>query len=70
MPSGTRKVCFEPEKGFVECPIYERSGLRPGDRLGGPAIVEQMDCTTVVPPDFRFVVDEQANLLLTLAEGA
>lgn len=70
MPSGTRKVCFEPEKGFVDCPVYERSGLRPGDRLRGPAIVEQMDCTTVVPPDFRFVVDEQANLLLTLAEGA
>ena len=63
-------MCFEPEKGFVDCPIYERSTLRPGDHLHGPAIVEQMDCTTVVPPDFGFVVDEQANLLLTLAQKA
>jgi N-methylhydantoinase A len=35
-----------------------------GDRFRGPAIVEQMDCTTVVPPDFAARVDDAGNLLL------
>jgi N-methylhydantoinase A len=70
VPSGTREVCFDPERGFVRSPVYQRSALRPGDRLRGPAIVEQMDCTTVVPPDFDLAVDGLANLFLTRIEGA
>jgi N-methylhydantoinase A len=32
----------------------------------GPAIVEQMDTTTVVPPDFDARADEQGNLILRI----
>jgi N-methylhydantoinase A len=32
--------------------------------ITGPAIVEQMDTTTVVPPDFRARADEWGNLIL------
>jgi N-methylhydantoinase A/oxoprolinase/acetone carboxylase beta subunit len=39
----------------------------PGDAFCGPAIVEQMDCTTVVPPDFGVRVDDAGNLLLKLS---
>jgi N-methylhydantoinase A len=63
-PVLTRKVYFDEGSGFVDCPIYERSDLRPGDVLHGPVIVEQMDCTTVVPPDFTARVDDLFNLLL------
>jgi N-methylhydantoinase A len=62
-PIATRSVYFG-EAGFVACPIFERDGLREGDRLAGPAIVEQMDCTTVVPPGFTARVDAFLNLLL------
>ena len=32
------------------CPVYDRERLRHGNRIAGPAIVEQMDATTVVLP--------------------
>ena len=31
-----------------------------------PAVIVQMDCTTVIPPDFGAQVDEAGNLLLKL----
>ncbi len=44
-----RKVWF-PETGFVTTPVYDRDKLPVNARINGPAIVEQMDTTTVVPP--------------------
>lgn len=64
MPAATRKAYFAEAGGFVDCAVYERDELRAGDALKGPAIVEQMDCTTVVPPGFTARVDEHLNLLL------
>lgn len=46
-------------------PLYEREDLRCGDTLEGPAIIAQLDATTVVPPGWRAVVDGDLNLLLT-----
>jgi N-methylhydantoinase A len=66
-PAAHRKVYFENAGAFVDCPVYDRDMLQPGDAFAGPAIVEQMDCTTVVPPDFGARVDEASNLLLQLS---
>jgi N-methylhydantoinase A len=44
--------------------IMLRERLRPGDTFAGPAIVPQMDATTVVPPGWRARVDDAANLIL------
>ena len=44
-----RRVWFA-ETGFVQTPVYERDRLPPNWRATGPAIIEQMDATTVVPP--------------------
>ena len=60
----SRRVYFEQAPGFVDCPVYAREACLPGDRFGGPAIIEQMDCTTVVPPGWRVEVDDLLNLLL------
>jgi N-methylhydantoinase A len=68
-PGAVRKVYFDHAGGFVDCPVYDRGALLPGDRFGGPAIVEQMDCTTVVPPDFGARVDDAGNLLLEVKNG-
>ncbi|MBI4183940.1 MAG: hydantoinase/oxoprolinase family protein [Proteobacteria bacterium] len=64
-PVGRRRVFFEEAGGFVDCPVYERADLAVGDALAGPAVVEQMDATTVLPPDFRAEVDTLLNLRLT-----
>ncbi len=47
---GYRQVYFSSEKGYVTCPIYDRRRIAPGMVILGPAIVEQMDSTTVVEP--------------------
>jgi N-methylhydantoinase A len=50
--------------GFVPTPIHDRDTIRRTDRIAGPAIIEQMDTTTVVPPGWTATVDAAANLLL------
>jgi N-methylhydantoinase A len=50
--------------GFVACPVYERSQLRPGNRVMGPAIVEQMDSTTVILPGQNAFVDPYRNIII------
>jgi N-methylhydantoinase A len=62
-PRGTRPVYFAPG-GFVDCPVYDRYSLGAGARLSGPAIVEELDSTTVVGPGYRATVDRFGNLLL------
>ncbi len=64
-PSAFRHVAFDASGTRIDCPIFDRSGLVPGDSLDGPAIIEQMDTTTLLPPDFRAVADAVGNLLLT-----
>jgi N-methylhydantoinase A len=59
-----RNVYFQEVGGFVPTPIYRRERLRSGHHIAGPAVVEQMDCTTVILPGQRAVVDDRANLLI------
>ena len=61
---GERRAYFD---GFVSAAIYERARLPLGARLTGPAIVEQMDTTTVIPPGVTAVVDDAGNLRLRRA---
>ncbi len=65
-PVASRKVYFENASRFVDCPVYDRGNLSPGDRFKGPAIIEQMDCTTVIPPDFNVRIDDASNLLMSV----
>lgn len=62
---GTRDVYFEESGGFTPATIYRRSLLPVGSFFSGPAIVEQLDSTVVVPPGFIAEVDAYKNLILT-----
>ena len=44
--------------------LVDRASLRPGDLLDGPALVAQLDSTTVIAPGWAATVDGQGNLLL------
>ncbi|HEY3075122.1 MAG TPA: hydantoinase B/oxoprolinase family protein, partial [Burkholderiales bacterium] len=57
-------------RGFLEVPVYDRYALVPGDRIEGPAIVEEREATTVVPPGDELRVDEHLNLRLSVAVAA
>lgn len=64
-PVELTQVWFE-EKAPVETPIYDRTALPIGTRLDGPAIITQLDSTTLVPPDATVTVDAALNLLMEL----
>jgi len=63
---GVRRAYFPEARGYLECPIYDRYALPAGLALTGPAIVEERESTTVLPPGVEATVDEYANLLVTL----
>jgi N-methylhydantoinase A len=66
---GQRPVYFQ-GGGFVTSTVYDRARLRWGARFSGPAIVEQWDSTTVVPPGAAVDVDEFLNLVIRVRPGA
>lgn len=48
--SGRRTVLLPGRRRPVAVPVYRRERLRAGNRLSGPAIVEEMDATTLILP--------------------
>ncbi|MBV8839727.1 MAG: hydantoinase B/oxoprolinase family protein [Alphaproteobacteria bacterium] len=65
---GSRQVWFG--EGFVEAAVYDRYALAPGDAIAGPAIVEEREATTVVPPGDRLRVDDNLNLRVAIGVAA
>ena len=61
----TRPVWFA--GGWHDTPVYVRERLPVDARFAGPAIVEQLDCTTVVEPGNRVEVDAIGNLIVTVS---
>jgi N-methylhydantoinase A len=62
--TGERKVYFGKQHGTLNCQIYKRELLEPGHRVFGPAIVEQLDTTTVIHPEQEAAVDDYRNLIV------
>jgi N-methylhydantoinase A len=48
-----------------DCPIYQRERLDVGSSLAGPAILAQLDCTTVIRPGQVGRIDEWKNVIVT-----
>ncbi len=63
-PITTTRAYFD---RWLITPCYERSGLLSGHNISGPALVFQLDTTTVIPPAWEAVVDGYGNLLLQRA---
>lgn len=64
VPVGEREIHFTGEGALrrVRAAVYERAQLARADAILGPALVEQLDSTTLLPPGSRATVDEHANL--------
>ena len=52
--------------GFVDTAVFDRYRLKTGERVEGPAIVEERESTVVIPPGGSGVVREDASLEVTL----
>src|SRR5437899_1602633 len=59
----TRRAYFPEARGYTDTPVYDRYELAAGTSLTGPAIVEERESTTVLPPGVTATVDEYANLI-------
>ena len=51
---------------MVPTPVHWRDGLAHGRRIAGPAIIEAMDSTTVVPPRWQAHIDELGYIRITV----
>jgi len=64
--TGTREVFFESTNKFITAQIYDRPKLKVGNRIEGPAIVEEMDSTTVILPEQTAAVDSIGNIIINI----
>ncbi|HEX2500871.1 MAG TPA: hydantoinase/oxoprolinase family protein, partial [Methylomirabilota bacterium] len=62
-----RAVYFPEARGYVRCAVYDRTRLPVGATIAGPAIVEEPESTTVLPPGTTAEVDPWANLIASVA---
>jgi N-methylhydantoinase A len=62
-PVGSRQAWFDDH--FIETPVYRRADLAPGTEIKGPAIIEETESTTILPPEFDLSIDRALNLVLT-----
>ena len=62
--SDEKRQIWHNNKSF-EADIYQREHLNSGAKIVGPAIVEQLDSTTFIPPDFQADIDKFLNIIIT-----
>jgi N-methylhydantoinase A len=67
-PVGVRPVRFDELDAPVETPVYSRFDVPAGASLEGPAVLEQLDSTVLVPPGVRAEVDSWLNVSMFIEE--
>ncbi|MCL7417226.1 MAG: hydantoinase/oxoprolinase family protein [Halalkalicoccus sp.] len=60
---GEREAYF-PEVGRRGATVYDRDRLAPGERVEGPAVLEQAESTTVLPPEWVGAVEPDGTLVV------
>jgi N-methylhydantoinase A len=67
---GTRRAFFESGTAgagnWFECPVWQREGLRAGNEIAGPALIEEISATTVLYPGDRARVDPLGSLIVEI----
>jgi N-methylhydantoinase A len=67
---GERLVLFDDLPESVSTPVFLRERLTAGTRFEGPAVIEQLDSTTLVPPEVAVEVDDWLNLRIHVGEAS
>jgi N-methylhydantoinase A len=65
-----RRAYFPEVGGTIDCPVWDRYALKPGDTIEGPALVEERESTTVICPGDTMRVDAHLNLVLELGASS
>ena len=67
---GARPAFFPEAGAYVATPVYDRYAMGSGDRLTGPAIIEERESTLVVGPGARVEIDEFGSLVVEPPQDA
>ncbi len=63
-----REAYLPAEKKFAELPVFDGFGLKHGNRIAGPAIIEQVNTTTFVTSEYALLVDRYGSFMLFLKD--
>jgi len=63
-----RKVFLPMQKGFANVDVFDGDKLHFGNRIEGPAIIEQVNTTTFVTPEYNVLVDKYGSYTMFLKE--
>jgi N-methylhydantoinase A len=63
---GTRRVIFDSGQPAVDSSIYLRGGLKPGDQITGPAVIEDIGATILLYPNDTLRVNEFGHLVIDI----
>jgi N-methylhydantoinase A len=61
-------VYFEELGHRVDAQVYARDDLPAGTRIAGPALIDQLDSTVLVPPGVQVEVDEWLNIRMEIEQ--
>lgn len=64
-----RKVYFEEVQSYIDTNVYQRERLLAGNRIEGPAIIEESNATTLIHPGTVGVVDQYGSILICIPES-
>jgi N-methylhydantoinase A len=64
---GARPVYFLEAGDYVDTDVFDRHSLLPGVTLNGPALIEEVDTTIVIPPGASARIDAHRNVIATLS---
>jgi N-methylhydantoinase A len=67
-PTGTRNVVFQRGEDAVEAPVFARDDLPAGASFEGPALIDQLDSTVLVPRGVKVEVDEWLNIRMQIEQ--
>ena len=65
-PTSVRDAWFEGKP--CKANVYDRSDFKAGAEFVGPAIVEQVDSTVLIPPRATAAVDKYMNILILVKD--
>ena len=68
VPEQTRPVVFDDPTRPHQARILWRPALAAGTEIVGPAVIEEPNSTTLLPPGDRAIIDPTGNIVITLAE--
>lgn len=66
---GTRMAYFPEHGKYLETPVYDRYGLKAGETLSGPAVIEERESTLIVGARGRARVDEKLNVVIGFVDA-